>query len=128
MGEEAERIARAGNYVSGRMNEVERERAEHDLAYDPAFRDAVLRLALSSGRIAGPAREARWSSVASDLSALPQMQSALQAHASAPPSGSSREMNRSAISPTRLRLQLALLATVAFVAGLVAGRLSSALF
>lgn len=127
MGEEAERIARAGNYVSGRMNEAERERAEHDLAYDPAFRDMVLRLALSSGRIAGPAGEARWSSVASDLSALPQMQSALQANASASPSGP-REMHPSATSPTRLRLQLALLATVAFVAGLVAGRLSSALF
>ncbi len=87
MGEEAERIARAGNYVSGRMNEVERERVEHDLAYDPAFRDAVLRLALSSGRIAGPAGEARWSSVASMRASLPAC--LLKARSSAASSASS---------------------------------------
>ena len=42
---DAERLARAGNYVLGVMNAEERERAEHDLETDPAFRDAVVEVA-----------------------------------------------------------------------------------
>ena len=41
----SDRIARAGDYVLGLMNDAERERAERDLEIDPAFRDAVLQLA-----------------------------------------------------------------------------------
>ena len=42
---ESDRIARAGEYVLGLMNDKDRERAERDLEVDPAFRDAVARLA-----------------------------------------------------------------------------------
>ncbi|RWF72704.1 MAG: hypothetical protein EOQ34_11225 [Mesorhizobium sp.] len=45
MAGEGDRIARAGDYVFGLMDERERARAERDLEIDPAFRDAVLRLA-----------------------------------------------------------------------------------
>ena len=45
MASESDRIARAGDYVFGLMNDIERRRAERDLEIDPAFRDAVLRLA-----------------------------------------------------------------------------------
>ena len=45
MASESDRIARAGDYVLGLMNDKERERAERDLEIDPAFRDAVVRLA-----------------------------------------------------------------------------------
>ena len=45
MASESDRIARAGDYVLGLMNDAERERAERDLEIDPAFRDAVVQLA-----------------------------------------------------------------------------------
>jgi hypothetical protein len=141
MGEEADRTARAGQYVAGSMNEVERERAEHDLAYDPAFRDAVLRLAQATGRIASTVDERRWSDVASNLSALPQMKSALPQNvpATVPPSASRSPTGQPAASRpatgeasgkpfAQLRLQLFLLGVVAFIAGVVVGRVSGAWF
>ncbi|WP_246674327.1 hypothetical protein [Mesorhizobium sp. B4-1-1] len=45
MSSESDRVARAGDYVFGLMNDRERARAERDLEIDPAFRDTVLRLA-----------------------------------------------------------------------------------
>ncbi|MEW6631093.1 MAG: hypothetical protein AB1440_09520 [Pseudomonadota bacterium] len=78
MASESDRIARAGDYVFGLMDDRERARAERDLQIDPAFRDAVLRLAermrafdpatTSSGR-----SDNRWNLVAQRLSELPQM-------------------------------------------------------
>jgi len=45
MASESDRVARAGDYVLGLMNDRDRERAERDLEIDPAFRDTVMRLA-----------------------------------------------------------------------------------
>ncbi|MER8653685.1 hypothetical protein [Mesorhizobium sp. M0847] len=45
MAGESDRVARAGDYVLGLMNDRDRERAERDLEIDPAFRDTVMRLA-----------------------------------------------------------------------------------
>ena len=39
MASESDRIARAGDYVLGLMNDRDRQRAERDLEIDPAFRD-----------------------------------------------------------------------------------------
>ncbi|TPL12600.1 hypothetical protein FJ938_01665 [Mesorhizobium sp. B2-4-14] len=79
MAGEGDRIARAGDYVLGLMNDTERERAEHDLEIDPAFRDAVVRIAermhlFDRGR---PAEEAdRWKLITTRIAELPQMRSA----------------------------------------------------
>ncbi|WP_246674490.1 hypothetical protein [Mesorhizobium sp. B4-1-3] len=64
MSSESDRVARAGDYVFGLMNDRERARAERDLQVDPAFRDTVLRLA-ERLRAFDPAvsegRDNRWS-------------------------------------------------------------------
>ncbi|RWM11952.1 MAG: hypothetical protein E5X80_23530 [Mesorhizobium sp.] len=78
MASEGDRIARAGDYVFGLMDERERARAERDLEIDPAFRDAVLRLAERMRALdpAGPSNAApneRWNLVQRRLGELPQM-------------------------------------------------------
>ena len=78
MANEADRIARAGNYVFGLMDERERARAERDLQIDPAFRDAVLGLAermraMESAGPAGAASDEHWKLVQRRLGELPQM-------------------------------------------------------
>lgn len=45
MGETGDRIDRAERYVLGLMDDEERERAEHDLEIDPAFREAMVETA-----------------------------------------------------------------------------------
>ena len=80
MGAEGERVKRAADYVSGLMNETERARAERDLEFDPAFRDAVLRLAdemrlFDRTEIPG-SRPERWERVARRIAELPQMRAA----------------------------------------------------
>ncbi|WFP65046.1 MULTISPECIES: hypothetical protein [unclassified Mesorhizobium] len=78
MASEGDRIARAGDYVFGLMDERERARAERDLEIDPAFRDAVLWLA-ERMRAAEPAgaseasSDERWQLVQRRLGELPQM-------------------------------------------------------
>jgi anti-sigma-K factor RskA len=76
---EAERIARAGEYVLGRMSAAERERAERDLETDAEFRMAVMMVAERArrfGRSGGAdAVEAGWSDIARRLEALPHMRS-----------------------------------------------------
>jgi len=76
---ERDRIARAGDYVLGLMNDTDRERAERDLEIDPAFRDAVLQLAERMhvfDRAEKPALPANhWALVAQRLAELPQMRS-----------------------------------------------------
>ncbi|WP_137932846.1 hypothetical protein [Mesorhizobium comanense] len=80
MASESDRIARAGDYVLGLMNDAERERAERDLEIDPAFRDAVVRLAERmhvfdrAGKPAGLPDE-HWKLVTQRLGELPQMRS-----------------------------------------------------
>jgi len=80
MSNESDRVARAGDYVFGLMNDRERARAERDLEIDPAFRDTVLRLA-ERLRAFDPAgsegRDNRWEVVTQRLAELPQMQTRL---------------------------------------------------
>lgn len=78
MSSDEERIARAGDYILGAMDDAERERAERDLERDPAFREAVMRLSAqlhAVDRAARPARvpEAVWAAVESRIAELPQM-------------------------------------------------------
>ncbi|MDX8494230.1 hypothetical protein RFN29_21940 [Mesorhizobium sp. VK22B] len=78
MAGEGERIARAGDYVFGLMDERERARAERDLEIDPAFRDTVLRLAermraLEPAGASNAASDQRWQLVQRRLGELPQM-------------------------------------------------------
>jgi anti-sigma-K factor RskA len=77
MAGESDRIARAGDYVLGLMNDAERERAERDLEIDPAFRDAVVRLAerMHVFDRAEPAGEERWKQITQRIADLPQMRS-----------------------------------------------------
>jgi hypothetical protein len=62
------------------MDEAERERAERDLELDPAFRDAVIRLAdemrLFDRAEAPGTEEERWKLVAARIAELPQMRTA----------------------------------------------------
>ncbi|BCG92924.1 hypothetical protein [Mesorhizobium sp. 131-2-1] len=80
MASESDRIARAGDYVFGLMNDIERRRAERDLEIDPAFRDAVLRLAERMRAFdpepAGGAPDNRWKQVTQHIAELPQMRQA----------------------------------------------------
>ncbi|RWM23040.1 hypothetical protein [Mesorhizobium sp.] len=90
MASEGDRIARAGDYVFGLMDERERARAERDLEIDPAFRDAVLRLAERMRALdpAGPSNTApneRWNLVQRRLGELPQMRLAGLSSAEAQP-------------------------------------------
>jgi hypothetical protein len=62
------------------MGEAERERAERDLEFDPAFRDAVMRLAaemrlFDRSETAAETGE-RWKLVAARIAELPQMRDA----------------------------------------------------
>ncbi len=82
MTSDSERMTRADDFVMGRMNEAERERAEKDLERDPAFRDAVVRLAQ---RLRGPAADGTgpqggaWRRIHADIAALPHMRAAAPA-------------------------------------------------
>ena len=74
MASESDRIARAGDYVLGLMNDRDRQRAERDLEIDPAFRDTVLRLA-ERMRVfddAAPVDD-RWKLVSQRIADLSQM-------------------------------------------------------
>ncbi|QKC81823.1 hypothetical protein [Mesorhizobium sp. NZP2077] len=76
----SDRIARAGDYVLGLMNDAERERAERDLEIDPAFRDAVLQLAermhmFDRAEKGGGRPENHWELVTQRIAELPQMRS-----------------------------------------------------
>lgn len=72
----SDRIARAGDYVRGLMNDAERERAERDLEIDPAFRDAVVQLAERMhmfDRAEKPSGANHWALVTQRIAELPQM-------------------------------------------------------
>jgi hypothetical protein len=76
MAGERDRMARAGDYVLGLMNDAERERAERDLEIDPAFRDAVVQLAermhvFDHAKPAGG--DERWQQITQRIGDLPQM-------------------------------------------------------
>ncbi|MER9295596.1 hypothetical protein NKI38_03695 [Mesorhizobium sp. M0621] len=86
MASESDRIARAGDYVLGLMNDADRERAERDLAIDPAFRDAVVQLAerMHVFDRAEPAGEERWKQITQRIGDLPQMRTSGLSDAGSP--------------------------------------------
>ncbi len=72
------RIARAGDYILGLMNDSERERAERDLEVDAAFRDTVMQMAermrvFEQPGAAEASHDERWRRIAGRIAALPQM-------------------------------------------------------
>ena len=73
---EAERMARASEYVLGRMRPAERERAERDLETDAEFRFAVMSVAERMRRFGGTDEEEAWRGIAQRLEALPHMRGA----------------------------------------------------
>ena len=76
MPSESDRIARAGDYVLGLMNDRDRERAERDLQIDPAFRDTVMRLAERMhvfDRAPDNAPQDGWGQIKERIDAMPQM-------------------------------------------------------
>ncbi len=74
MSSDSDRYGRAGDYVMGRMEPAERERAERDLELDPKFREAVLRLSERIRRSDTITDKELWRSVEAGLNNLPQMQ------------------------------------------------------
>ena len=73
-----ERMARAGDYVLGLMDDHERERAERDMTVDAEFRDCVHLLAerlhaFDHNVDPTPAPEAMWGTIAERIADMPQM-------------------------------------------------------
>ncbi|RJT30945.1 hypothetical protein D3227_29295 [Mesorhizobium waimense] len=90
MASESDRVARAGDYVLGLMNDRDRQRAERDLEIDPAFRDTVLRLAermrvFDDAAPVEGASDNRWKLVSQRIADLPQMRLAGLGEAEAKP-------------------------------------------
>jgi anti-sigma-K factor RskA len=78
--DEGDRLARAGHYVLGLMDDEERERAERDLERDGAFRDAVLSIAERMHVLdAGAAPDGRWQAISERIAQMPQMRGAAPA-------------------------------------------------
>ena len=76
MASESDRVARAGDYVLGLMNDRDRERAERDLEIDPAFRDTVMRLAERMhvfDRAEPSGGIDRWRQISQRIAEMPQM-------------------------------------------------------
>jgi len=76
MANERDRMARAGDYVLGLMDDRERQRAERDLEVDPAFRDAVVQLAERMhvfDRASPSDAEERWRLITQRIAEMPQM-------------------------------------------------------
>lgn len=131
MGAGGDRGKRAGDYILGLMGEAERERAERDLELDPAFRDAVMRLAgemrlFDRAESAGDMEE-RWRLVAARIAELPQMQAAGTAAPETTPALG--PLRRRAIGmslhalPNRRATMAALGLIAAFALGYLTGRL-----
>jgi hypothetical protein len=74
---DGERFSRAGSYVLGLMDKASRERAERDLEIDPAFREAVLKVAERLHVIELPEPDSsepdHWKRIAARIADLPQM-------------------------------------------------------
>ncbi|OHV83017.1 hypothetical protein [Mesorhizobium sp. ORS 3428] len=133
MANEGDRIARAGDYVFGLMDERERARAERDLQIDPAFRDAVLKLAerMRALDTVGPsASDDRWKFVQRRLAELPQMRLAgLNGSETQPPPVVINKIERKPYGVGlhslggRLGVVIALALLAAFALGYLAGTL-----
>lgn len=124
------RIARAGDYILGLMNDTERERAERDLEVDAAFRDTVMQMAERMRVFEQPAAEesmdVRWRLIARRIAELPQMREAQVGTAAKPHMGSLPPhpigMGVEAL-PSRRALVIALGLIVAFALGYLTGKL-----
>jgi anti-sigma-K factor RskA len=119
---ESDRLSRAGSYVLGLMEEADRERAEHDLEVDPAFREAVLNVAERLHRIelprTGSAPPADWKRIAMHIAGLPQMRGlADQPPQTLQPRRTEPEGRGRHATPTRTALVAALCLIAAFAAG-----------
>ena len=128
----SESMTRAGDYVLGLMNDMERKRAERDLEIDPAFRDAVVQLAERmhvfdrAGPSGGPP-DKRWQLITQRLAELPQMRlSSLEGSDAKPPAATRNPGQRPhgfglySVS-NRRGLLIPLGLTAAFVLGYLAG-------
>ena len=88
MASESDRVARAGDYVLGLMNDRDRQRAERDLEIDPAFRDTVMRLAERMhvfDRTGPPGGSDRWQLISQRIAEMPQMRTVGQDEAKPTP-------------------------------------------
>ena len=134
---EPDRIARAGNYVLGLMDDAERDRAERDLEIDPDFRDAVIDIAermhmFDVAAQPGGASDASWKAIATRIADMPQMRPALETGdwsrraAETTPIGANRKVSQpgrtaAGLSPRRLAAFMAAGLLAAFAAGYLAG-------
>jgi hypothetical protein len=120
---ESDRLSRAGSYVLGLMGETDRERAEHDLEVDPAFREAVFKVAERLHRIELPHLEGghgdHWKRIASHIAGLPQMRGLSdRPSAEVLPLHSVKPVGQGLQTlPTRHALAIAIALVAAFVAG-----------
>ncbi|MBZ9916210.1 MULTISPECIES: hypothetical protein [unclassified Mesorhizobium] len=123
----SDRIARAGDYVLGLMNDAERGRAERDLEIDPAFRDAVVQLAermhiFDRTEAAGGAE--RWRQITQRIGDLPQMRAVGLENAKPVIRGPARPHDVGFYSlGDRRGLAVAIGLVVAFALGYLAGKL-----
>jgi anti-sigma-K factor RskA len=123
---ESDRLSRAGSYVLGLMGEADRERAEHDLEVDPAFREAVFKVAERLHRIELPRLDGgqadHWKHIAAHIADLPQM----RGHAERPPaevvplSRAKPPVQDTRPASARQALVIAIALIAAFVAGYLA--------
>jgi anti-sigma-K factor RskA len=124
MTSDGERFSRAGSYVLGLMDEHARERAERDMEVDPAFRDAVLKIAERMHKIDLPAPQGaadHWKAIATHISGLPQMRGAAGHAATVTHIQRTRPVGQGLYAvPTRQSLIIALGLIAAFVAGYLA--------
>lgn len=134
MASESDRIARAGDYVLGLMNDRDRQRAERDLEIDPAFRDTVLRLAermrvFDDAAPVDGASDNRWKLVSQRIADLPQMRLAALGEAEAKPPVVIHRLERPAYGVgvhslgRRRGTVIAIALATAFALGYLAGQL-----
>ena len=126
------RIARAGDYILGLMNDAERERAERDLEVDAAFRETVMQMAerLRVFEHPGPADagvEERWHAIARRISELPQMREAGVGAAVARPRGGALPGHPGGMGINALPHRRAVIAALCLVAAFALGYLAAKL-
>lgn len=134
---EPDRIARAGNYVLGLMDDAERDRAERDLEIDPDFRDAVIdiaeRMHMFDVAVAPEdTTDGLWKAIAARIADMPQMRPAFETGdwsrraAETTPIGANRKVSQpvgtiAGLSPRRLAAFMVAGLLAAFAAGYLAG-------
>lgn len=115
-------MARAGNYVLGLMEEGDRQRAQRDLEIDPAFRDAVLRVAERMHLLdLNPARAVEpgfWRAIATRIGELPQMRTARHA----PATMTRPDVGAAGFSTPKIAVLLVIACVAGYLAGLATAR------